>query len=66
MGKPLNTKSLVLTRKLDQSIVLADGMIRITPIRFRGNQVVLMVDAPGDIRVDREEVHQKITKGAKP
>ena len=62
----MDIKRLVLTRKLDQSIVLADGMIRITPIRFRGNQVVLMVDAPGDIRVDREEVHEKITKGAKP
>ncbi len=48
---------LVLSRKIQESIVIA-GEIRVTVISVVGNKVRLAIDAPRDIRVDREEVHE--------
>lgn len=57
------TKRLILTRKLGESIVIGDGLISIRPVQFKGtSKVVIQVDAPADIRVDRFEVHQKRTQ----
>ena len=46
---------LLLARKAGQSVVI-DGNIRVTVDRIRGRVVRLKVEAPRDIRVDREEV----------
>jgi carbon storage regulator CsrA len=46
---------LVLTRKTDQEIVIADN-IRVRVLEVRGNQVRLGVVAPKEIRVHRAEV----------
>ncbi len=46
---------LLLARKAGQSVVI-DGNIRVTVDRIRGRVVRLKVEAPAEIRVDREEV----------
>ncbi|MFZ1933758.1 MAG: carbon storage regulator [Thermoguttaceae bacterium] len=46
---------LLLARKAGQSVVI-DGSIRVTVDRIRGRVVRLKVEAPREIRVDREEV----------
>lgn len=50
---------LVLTRKIDQSIMIGD-QIRIVVVDVRGDQVKLGIDAPREIMVHRQEVYQEI------
>lgn len=50
---------LVLTRKIDQSIIIGDD-IRITIVDVRGDQVKVGIDAPRSIPVHREEVYREI------
>lgn len=54
---------LVLSRKLNQSIWIADGEIKIKVIRVSGGQVKLLIEADADIPVVREELveHQVAT-----
>lgn len=47
---------LVLTRKLNEGILLLDGQIRIVVLSVQGDQVKLGIDAPRDISVMREEI----------
>lgn len=50
---------LVLTRKIDESIIIGDN-IRVTIVDVRGEQVKLGIDAPRSISVHREEVYREI------
>ena len=50
---------LVLTRKLDESIVIG-GEIRITIVEIRSGRVVLGIEAPQRVSVHREEVARRI------
>lgn len=54
---------LVLSRKLGESIIIGDG-IRVTVVRIAGDKVRIGVEAPPDVRVDREEVHNLIVAEA--
>lgn len=54
---------LVLSRKIEESIIINDN-IRVTIIDIRGNQVRIGIEAPLNIPVHREEVHEAI-KNAK-
>ncbi len=45
---------LVLTRKLQQEIVIADN-IRVTILEIRGNRIRLGITAPEDIEIQRTE-----------
>jgi carbon storage regulator len=56
---------LVLTRRLDESIVI-EGGIRITVLGVKGGQVRLGISAPPDVRVDRQEVHERIASFDEP
>jgi carbon storage regulator len=49
---------LVLSRKTGQEIVIGDN-IRITVVAVRGEQVRLGIEAPRDVAVDRQEVHER-------
>jgi carbon storage regulator len=49
---------LVLTRRVGETIVV-DGKIRITVAAVNGNKIRLSIKAPPDVRVDREEVHER-------
>ncbi|NLJ73819.1 MAG: carbon storage regulator CsrA [Firmicutes bacterium] len=50
---------LVLTRKVDQSIMIGDH-IRVVVVDVRGDQVKLGIDAPRDVMVHRQEIYQEI------
>lgn len=47
---------LVLARLPEQAIVI-DGRIKVRILEVRGDKVRVGVDAPADVRVDREEIH---------
>ena len=49
---------LVLTRNIGEKIVIDDN-IRVTIVGIKGGKVKLGIEAPDDVRVDREEVHQR-------
>lgn len=49
---------LVLSRRLNQSIVIA-GEVRVTVLAISPSRVELGVEAPRQITVDREEIHQR-------
>ena len=50
---------LVLTRRKDESVIIGDN-IRVTIVEIRGDRVKLGFQAPGDVTVHREEIHQRI------
>ncbi len=50
---------LLLTRKKGESIMIDDD-IKVTVLFIHGNQVRIGIDAPQNIVVNREEVHQRI------
>ncbi|MDP3268076.1 MAG: carbon storage regulator CsrA [Legionella sp.] len=52
---------LVLTRKIGQKVVI-DEEVYLTVLGIKGNQVRLGFDAPEEISVNREEIHQKIKR----
>ena len=49
---------LVLTRKVGENIIIGDN-IRVTIISLDRGKVRLGVDAPRDVAVDRQEVHER-------
>ena len=52
---------LVLTRKLNESIMIGDD-VKITIVDVRGDQVKLGISAPRQIAVHREEVYLEIQR----
>jgi carbon storage regulator len=56
---------LVLTRKIGEEINI-DGRIRVTVTGIKGDKVRIGVDAPPDVRVDREVVHRRRCEFAEP
>ena len=63
--KPLETcelkerPMLVLSRKLNESIVINDNVV-VTVLRVRGDNVLLGIKAPLEIPVHRQEVYEKM------
>jgi carbon storage regulator len=53
---------LVLSRKKNESIVIADGEIVVTVVEIRGDKVRLGVVAPKEITVHRQEVQDAINR----
>ena len=54
---------LVLTRKDGQEIVI-DDRIRITIVAVKGDRVRVGITAPPEVRVDRDEVHERVREFA--
>lgn len=50
---------LILTRKTGETIVINDN-IRVTVLSVKGNQIRLGVEAPEDVPVHRQEIHERI------
>jgi carbon storage regulator len=50
---------LVLTRKVDESIIIGDDII-IQILDVRGGQVRIGITAPIDVSVHREEIYDRI------
>lgn len=53
---------LVLTRGLNERIMIGDDIV-ITVVDIRGDKIRLGIDAPVDVQVHREEVHERIKCG---
>ncbi len=49
---------LVLTRRIGEEIII-DNRIRVTIVSIDGGKVRLGISAPPDVRVDRQEVHER-------
>jgi len=47
---------LILTRRENESILMADGQIEVKVIEVRGKQVKLGIDAPESIDIQRMEL----------
>ena len=54
---------LVLSRRRDEVVLIGDN-IRVRVVDIRGDKVRLGFDAPDDVRIDREEVYNKIQEEA--
>jgi carbon storage regulator len=54
-------RMLVLSRKRDEQIVIADNIV-ITVIEIRGDKVRLGIQAPAEIPVHRKEVYEAIQR----
>lgn len=50
---------LVLTRRVGESIIIGNG-IKLTVISVGPGRVKVGIDAPRTVRIDREEVHDRI------
>ena len=50
---------LVLSRKLNESIVINDNIV-VTVLGVKGDRVRIGIDAPGEIPVHRQEVFEKM------
>ncbi len=50
---------LILSRKLNEKIVIADGIV-VSIIEIRGDQVKLGIEAPKTVKVFRQEIYDAI------
>jgi carbon storage regulator len=50
---------LILTRKAGETIVINDN-IRVTVLQVKGNQVRIGIEAPSEVAVHRQEIHERI------
>jgi carbon storage regulator len=55
---------LILSRRVNESLIIGEGpeQIIVTVMQVRGNQVRLGVAAPPKMRVDREEIRERINR----
>lgn len=51
---------LVLSRKINESIVIGDGGIEVKIVDVSGRNVKIGIDAPKDVSVHRKEVYEAI------
>ena len=56
---------LVLSRRVGEEIIIA-GNIRITVASIKGDKVRIGITAPPDVRIDREEVHNRLREFLTP
>jgi len=54
---------LVLSRKLNESIVINDNVV-VTVLGVKGDTVRIGINAPGEIPVHRQEVYEKMQNEA--
>lgn len=53
---------LILTRRVNESIIINDREIEVIVLGVKGNQVRIGIDAPRDMEVHREEVYRRIKR----
>lgn len=53
---------LVLTRKVGESLIIADD-IKITICAVNNTQIRVGIQAPKDVEIHREEIYERIKKG---
>jgi carbon storage regulator len=55
---------LVLTRRADEKLIIGEN-VTVTILSIKGNQVRIGIEAPADVKVHREEIHQRILQEEK-
>ena len=55
---------LILSRRVGEKLIIGEN-VTVTVRSVRGNQVRTGIDAPGDVKVHREEIYQRILKEQK-
>lgn len=50
---------LILTRRVGETLMIGDE-VTVTVLAVKGNQVRIGIDAPRDVAIHREEIHEKI------
>ena len=56
--------ALILTRKPGEKIYIDGEKIKIMVSKVFCNQVTLMIDAPDDVSIHREEIYMRIANGS--
>ena len=56
---------LVLSRKQKESIFIDDHIV-VTVLSIQGDKVRIVIDAPREMPVHRQEVHERIQNGVVP
>lgn len=51
--------NLILTRRISETVIIGDD-ITVTVIGIDGGQVRLAFSAPPEVRIDREEIRERI------
>ena len=54
---------LLLTRRVNEEIIIGDELVRIMLMQINGNQVRLGITAPSDLEIHRLEIYEKIKRG---
>jgi carbon storage regulator len=52
---------LVLTRRIGEKITIGDN-VTVSVLGAKGRQIRIGIDAPREVKVNREEIHQRILK----
>jgi carbon storage regulator len=52
---------LVLSRRIGEKIMIGDN-VTVTVLGVKGSQVRIGIEAPHDVKVNREEIHQRCLK----
>lgn len=55
---------LILSRRMGEKLVIGEN-VTVTILSVKGNQIRIGIDAPRDVRVDREEIYQRIQQEKK-
>jgi carbon storage regulator len=52
---------LILTRKVSEALMIGDN-VTVTVLGVKGNQVRIGIEAPKSVRVDREEIRERLKR----
>lgn len=52
---------LILTRRTGETVMIGDN-VTVTVLGVKGNQVRLGINAPKNVRIDREEIRERINR----
>ena len=52
---------LVLTRRVGEKIIIG-GNVTVSVLGVKGHQIRIGIEAPRDVKVNREEIHQRCLK----
>jgi len=52
---------LILTRRLGEKLIIGED-VTVTILGVKGCQVRIGIDAPSDVRINREEIYKRILK----